>query len=53
MRQSQGQFRYGARNTSHVEVDGRLITGMNWQSTRDVVKAVIKQLDQAGSVAVK
>lgn len=53
VRQSQGQFRYGARNTSHVEVDGRLITGMNWQSTRDVVKAVVKQLDQAGPVAVK
>ncbi len=46
-----GLFRHGARNTSHVEVDGRLITGMNWQSTRDVVKAIIRQLDDAARQA--
>lgn len=45
LQQRKGQFRYGARNTSHVEADGRLITGMNWQSTREVVKAVISQLE--------
>lgn len=42
-----GLFRHGARNTSHVEIDGRLITGMNWQSTRDVVAAIIATLEPA------
>ncbi|MGO1000199.1 nuclear transport factor 2 family protein [Lysobacter sp. CA196] len=46
-----GLFRHGARNTSHVEVDGRLITGMNWQSTRDVVAAVIGKLETADGAA--
>lgn len=45
LQQRNGRFRHGARNTAHVEIDGRLITGMNWQSTRDVVKAIIQQLD--------
>ncbi|WP_368563225.1 nuclear transport factor 2 family protein [Pseudoxanthomonas sp. UTMC 1351] len=45
-----GLFRHGVRNTSHVEIDGRLITGMNWQSTRDVVAAIIRNLEaQAGA----
>ncbi|WP_148040913.1 nuclear transport factor 2 family protein [Montanilutibacter psychrotolerans] len=48
LRERDGLFRYGARNTSHVEIDGRLITGMNWQSTRDVVKAIIAQLEAPG-----
>lgn len=52
LQERKGLFRYGARNSSHVEVDGRLITGMNWQSTRDVVKAIIRQLD-AGSGAAQ
>lgn len=52
-----GLFRHGERNTSHVEVDGRLITGMNWQSTRDVVAAIVRRLEaqadavQAGAAA--
>lgn len=45
LQQRRGKFTHGARNTSHVEVDGRLITGMNWQSTRDVVKAIVQQLE--------
>lgn len=45
LQQRKAEFRHGARNTSHVEIDGRLITGMNWQSTRDVVKTIIQQLD--------
>ena len=46
----EGLFRHGVRNTSHVEIDGRLITGMNWQSTRDVVAAIIRNLEaQAGA----
>ncbi|SFK53515.1 nuclear transport factor 2 family protein [Lysobacter sp. cf310] len=44
LRERKGMFSHGARNSSHVEVDGRLITGMNWQSTRDVVAAVVRQL---------
>lgn len=42
-----GHFTQGVRNKSHVEVDGRLITGMSWESTRDVVAAIIRQLEQA------
>lgn len=49
LQERKGLFRYGARNSSHVEIDGRLITGMNWQSTRDVVKAIIRQLEASGS----
>lgn len=45
-----GLFRHGVRNTSYVEIDGRLITGMNWESTRDVVAAIIRNLEaQAGA----
>jgi len=35
-----------------VEVDGRLITGMNWESTRGVVAAIIQRLE-AESAAVQ
>ncbi|MGY8563508.1 nuclear transport factor 2 family protein [Paracidovorax citrulli] len=48
LRKSNGQFRHGARGTSHVEADGRLITGMNWESTRGVVAAIVQQLDAQG-----
>jgi putative intracellular protease/amidase len=48
-----GRFGHGARNTSHVEIDGRLITGMNWESTRDVVAAIIRKLEaEAGAASV-
>ncbi len=48
-----GLFSHGARNTSHVEIDGRLITGMNWQSTRDVATAIIQSLEaEAGAARV-
>lgn len=43
--QREGLFRHGPRNTSYVESDGRLITGMNWQSTRDVVAAIVRRLE--------
>lgn len=45
LRGSKGQFSHGARGTSHVEADGRLITGMNWESTRGVVAAIIQRLE--------
>ncbi|MCD9085697.1 nuclear transport factor 2 family protein [Stenotrophomonas sp. SY1] len=51
--ESKGLFRHGVRNTSHVEIDGRLITGMNWQSTRDVATAIIQSLEaEAGAARV-
>jgi putative intracellular protease/amidase len=52
LRGSKGQFRHGARGRSHVEADGRLITGMNWESTRGVVAAIVQRLE-AGSSAVR
>ena len=45
LRTNKGTFGHGARGTSHVEADGRLITGMNWESTRGVVAAILQQLD--------
>ncbi|MCF7751319.1 nuclear transport factor 2 family protein [Bacillus subtilis subsp. subtilis] len=45
LRNSNAQFSHGARGTSHVQADGRLITGMNWESTRGVVAAIVQQLD--------
>lgn len=53
LQQRKGRFRHGVRNSSHVEIDGRLITGMNWQSTRDVVAAIIRQLDDDGAGAAQ
>ncbi|MER2177810.1 MAG: nuclear transport factor 2 family protein [Stenotrophomonas maltophilia] len=49
LRDSRGQFHHGARGTSHVEADGRLITGMNWESTRGVVAAIIQRLESESS----
>ena len=45
-------FRHGARGTSRVEIDGRLITGMNWESTRGVVAAIIRMLEAEGGAAL-
>ena len=53
LRKSNGQFRHGARGTSHVEADGRLITGMNWESTRGVVAAFVQQLDAQSDAVPK
>lgn len=45
LRQGNGHFTHGARGTSHVEADDRLITGMNWESTRGVVAAIIQRVE--------
>lgn len=45
LRRSKGQFGHGARGTSHVEADGRLIAGMNWESTPGVVAAIVEHLE--------
>ncbi|ANH61379.1 nuclear transport factor 2 family protein [Dokdonia donghaensis] len=37
-------FKFSPRNNSHVEVDGRLITGQNYLSSRDVALKIIEQL---------
>lgn len=53
LRARKGLFGQGARNTSHVEIDDRLITGMNWESTRDVVAAILRRLDtEAGAARI-
>jgi putative intracellular protease/amidase len=31
---------------SHIEVDGRLVTGMNWESSVAVAEAVIRLLGE-------
>lgn len=45
LRDNKGRFAHGARGTSHVEADGGLVTGMNWESTRGVVAAIVQLLD--------
>jgi putative intracellular protease/amidase len=39
-----GKFSYGKRNESHVKVDGRIVTGTNYQSSRDVAMAMLEIL---------
>ncbi|NUO76868.1 MAG: peptidase [Lysobacter sp.] len=51
LQQGRGRFSYGKSDAAHVEVDGRLITGMNWQSTRGVVEAVVRQLEAGSGTA--
>lgn len=36
-----GQFFYSARNTPHVEVDGRIVTGQNYLSSAEVARRMI------------
>lgn len=39
-----GTFKFSAKNTSYVEVDGRIITGQNFQSASDVAQKVIESI---------
>jgi len=39
-----GLFKFGARNTAHVEVDGRVITGQNYLSSALVAEKIIELL---------
>lgn len=41
-----GIFRHGANGKGHVEVDGRLVTGMNWESSVGVAESMIRLLEQ-------
>jgi putative intracellular protease/amidase len=46
IKQRKGKFTSGANGSSHIEVDGRLVTGMNWESSVAVAEAVIRLLDE-------
>lgn len=39
-----GDFTYSPRNTPHVEIDGRVITGQNYLSSAPIAKAIIQLL---------
>ena len=39
-----GNFLFSPRNTEHVEADGRLITGQNFQSAKGVAEKIIETL---------
>ncbi|MCC7643068.1 MULTISPECIES: nuclear transport factor 2 family protein [unclassified Janthinobacterium] len=41
-----GIFRHGASGKSHVEVDGRLVTGMSWESSVGVAESMIRLIQQ-------
>jgi len=41
-----GIFRHGANGKSHVEVDGRLVTGMSWESSVGVAESMIRLIQQ-------
>ncbi|MEX0142862.1 nuclear transport factor 2 family protein [Massilia sp. LMS1-1-1.1] len=41
-----GIFRHGASGQSHVEVDGRLVTGMSWESSVGVAESMIRLIEQ-------
>ncbi len=53
IRKAGGKFVHGANGSSHVEVDGRLVTGMNWESSAGVAEAMIRQLDKPGETGAK
>lgn len=40
-----GTFKHGARNTAHIEVDGRVITGQNHLSSEGVAREIIRVLE--------
>jgi len=41
-----GEFKFSPRNTVHVEVDGRLITGQNYLSSKLVAQKIIEALNK-------
>lgn len=42
-----GSFKFSARNVSHVETDGRIITGQNFQSSSGVALKIIELINGA------
>ena len=47
-----GSFSYGPPNRSHVVTDGRLVTGQNHMSSKDVSEEVIRLLRESRSAAL-
>lgn len=47
LRRRGGNYSHGPNGQGHVEVDGRLVTGMNWESSTGVVQAMLALLDQS------
>ncbi len=41
-----GIFKYSSRNTAHVEVDGNLVTGQNYLSSKPVALKIIEMLKE-------
>lgn len=41
-----GIFKYSKRNTAHIEIDGRLITGQNHLSSKMVAQKIIEKLKE-------
>lgn len=41
-----GDFKFAPRNNSHVEVEGRLVTGQNYLSSADVALEIIKIIEK-------
>lgn len=46
IKQRGGKFSYGARNESYVQVDGRVITGTNYQSSKDVALTMVAEMNK-------
>lgn len=46
VQQHEGSFHFGRPDESYVEIDGRVITGQNWQSSAPVAKAIIRLLQE-------
>lgn len=45
LKEGGGRFEHGARGQPHVVVDGRLVSGMNWESTRGVAEALVRAVE--------
>lgn len=42
-----GTFKFSARNVAHVEADGRIITGQNYQSSSEVAMRIIQLIEHS------
>ncbi len=46
IKQRGGKFFYGERNQPYVQIDGRLITGTNYQSSKGVALAMVAEMNK-------
>ncbi|MNG06585.1 hypothetical protein D3C84_898370 [compost metagenome] len=42
-----GNFKFSKGDISHVETDGRIVTGQNFQSSSDVALKIIQLINEA------